>query len=36
MVAIRDSNRRDDGMHVVRGAAFAALLTDVKSGRFDI
>jgi len=36
MVAIRDSNRREDGMHVVGIAAFAALLTDVRSGRFDI
>jgi len=35
-VAIRDSKRREDGMHVIESAAFAALLTDVKSGRFDI
>jgi hypothetical protein len=27
---------REDGMHVVTCAAFAALLADVKSGRFDL
>jgi hypothetical protein len=36
MIAIRDSKRHEDGMHVIPSAAFAALLTDVKSGRFDI
>jgi hypothetical protein len=35
-IAIRDSKRREDGMHVVTSAAFAALLADVKSGRFNI
>jgi hypothetical protein len=35
-VAIRDSKRRGDGMHVVTSEAFAALLADVKAGRFDI
>lgn len=35
-VAIRDTKRRDDGMHVVESAAFAALLADVKAGRYDI
>jgi hypothetical protein len=36
MVAVRDTKRRADGMHVVQSAVFAAFLTDVKSGRFDI
>jgi hypothetical protein len=35
-VAVRDTKRRDDGMHIIPSAAFTALLTDVKSGRFDI
>lgn len=35
-VAVRDTKRREDGMHVVTSEAFAALLADVKSGRFDI
>jgi hypothetical protein len=35
-VAIRDTKRREDGMHIVTSEAFAALLDDVKSGRFDI
>jgi Domain of unknown function (DUF397) len=35
-VAIRDTKRREDGMHVVTCAAFAALLADAKSGRFDM
>jgi hypothetical protein len=35
-VAIRDSKRRDDGMHVIASEAFAALLADAKSGRFNI
>jgi len=35
-VAIRDSKRHEDGMHVVASAAFAALLADAKSGRFNI
>ncbi|HEX9065324.1 MAG TPA: DUF397 domain-containing protein [Streptosporangiaceae bacterium] len=36
VVAIRDSVRVDDGAHVVRRASFAALLADIKSGRYDI
>lgn len=36
VVAIRDSVRIDDGAHVVRRRLFAALLADIKSGRFDI
>jgi Domain of unknown function (DUF397) len=35
-VAIRDTKRREDGMHIVTREAFAALLADVKSGRFDL
>jgi hypothetical protein len=35
-VAIRDTERHEDGMHVIDSAAFAVLLADVKSGRFDI
>lgn len=35
-VAIRDSKRREDGMHVVTSQAFAVLLADVRSGRYNI
>jgi hypothetical protein len=35
-VAIRDTTRREDGMHVVTSKAFAALRAGVKSGRFNI
>lgn len=35
-VAVRDSARIDDGVHVVRRPQFAALLADIKSGRYDI
>ena len=35
-VAVRDSARIDDGVHVVRWPQFAALLADIKSGRYDI
>jgi hypothetical protein len=35
-VAIRDTKRRDDGMHIISSVAFTALLADVKSGRFDV
>jgi hypothetical protein len=35
-VAIRDTKRREDGMHVVSHEAFAALLDDAKAGRLDI
>jgi hypothetical protein len=36
MAAIRDTKRRQDGMHLVSSVAFAAFLADVKSGRFGI
>jgi hypothetical protein len=36
VVAVRDSARIDDGAHVVHLSQFAALLTDIKSGRYDI
>ena len=36
LVAVRDSARIDDGAHVVDRAKFAALLADIKSGRYDI
>jgi hypothetical protein len=36
VVAVRDSARPDDGAHVVSRSAFAALLADLKSGRYDI
>ncbi|MGI9007143.1 MAG: DUF397 domain-containing protein [Streptosporangiaceae bacterium] len=36
VVAIRDSARVGDGVHVVPRTLFAALLADLKSGRYDI
>jgi hypothetical protein len=36
VVAVRDSKRPDDGAHVTNREAFAALLADVKTGRYDI
>ncbi|MDR2988378.1 MAG: DUF397 domain-containing protein [Nocardiopsaceae bacterium] len=36
VVAVRDSARIEDGAHVVDRSQFAALLADIKSGRFDI
>lgn len=36
VIAVRDSTRPDDGAHVVMRPAFAALLADVKSGRYDL
>jgi hypothetical protein len=36
VAALRDSKRPDDGAHVVRRAALAAFLADLKAGRFDI
>ena len=36
VVAVRDSTRADDGAHVVHQSQFAALLADIKSGRYDI
>jgi len=35
-VAVRDSTRVDDGAHVVDRSHFAALVADIKSGRYDI
>lgn len=35
VVAVRDSTRPGDGAHVVTRTAFAALLTDLRIGRFD-
>ncbi len=36
VIAIRDSARPADGAHVVKRPAFAALLADLKRGRYDI
>jgi hypothetical protein len=36
VVAIRDSKRPGDGAHVVGRPAFAAFLTDARTGRYDI
>ncbi len=36
ITAIRDSKRPGDGAHVVDRAAFAAFLSDVKAGRYDL
>ncbi len=36
VVAVRDSARPADGAHIVEPSAFAALLADLKSGRYDI
>ena len=36
VVAVRDSARVDDGVHLVHRSQFAALLADIKSGRYDI
>lgn len=36
VTALRDSKRPDDGAHILRRAAFAAFLADLKAGRFDI
>jgi len=36
VAAVRDSKRPGDGAHIVGRAAFAAFLTDLKAGRFDI
>lgn len=36
VVAVRDSKRPEDGAHVLERAAFAALLDDIKAGRFGI
>lgn len=36
VVAIRDSKRPEAGAHIVDRAAFAAFLSDVRGGRFDL
>ncbi|GAB3418547.1 DUF397 domain-containing protein [Flindersiella endophytica] len=36
VTAIRDSKNPHEGAHVVTRPAFAAFLSDVKAGRFDI
>jgi hypothetical protein len=36
VVAVRDSKRPDEGAHVVERDVFAAFVSDVKSGRYDI
>lgn len=36
VIAVRDSKRPDEGAHVVERAVFAAFVSDVKSGRFDV
>jgi hypothetical protein len=36
VTAVRDSVHPDRGAHVVDRAAFAAFLSDVKAGRYDI
>lgn len=36
VVAVRDSKRPEGGAHIVERAVFAAFLTDVKAGRYDI
>ena len=35
-VAVRDSTRLADGVHIVKQSAFNALLADLKNGRYDI
>jgi hypothetical protein len=36
VVAVRDSKRPEGGAHVVSRTAFAAFLTDARSGRYDL
>lgn len=36
VVAVRDSKRPDEGAHVVTRDVFAAFVSDVKSGRYDV
>jgi hypothetical protein len=36
IVAVRDSTRVEDGAHLVHRSQFAALVADIKSGRYDI
>ena len=35
VIGVRDSKRPEGGAHVVARPAFAAFLTDVRSGRYD-
>jgi Domain of unknown function (DUF397) len=35
-IAIRDTKRREDGVHVVTCEAFAALLDDIRAGNLDL
>jgi Domain of unknown function (DUF397) len=36
VAAIRDSKNPHEGAHVVQRSAFAAFLSDVKTGRYDL
>jgi Domain of unknown function (DUF397) len=36
VIAVRDSKRPEDGAHVVGRAAFAAFLSDARTGRYDL
>jgi hypothetical protein len=36
VTAIRDSKNPHEGAHVIQRSAFAAFLSDVKAGRYDI
>lgn len=36
VIAVRDSKRPEGGAHVVSKTAFAAFLTDARSGRYDL
>lgn len=36
ITAVRDSKRPDDGAHIVTPSAFAAFLTDLKKGCYDL
>jgi hypothetical protein len=36
VTALRDSTRPGDGCHIVTRAAFAALLSDVRAGKYDL
>jgi Domain of unknown function (DUF397) len=36
VVAVRDSKRPEGGAHVVSTTAFAAFLSDARSGRYDL
>jgi hypothetical protein len=36
VVAVRDSTRPDEGVHVVARTAFSAFLADIKDGHYDL